>query len=123
MQLPVSPFILLVARNCHYSHNDQYNFFDDQCMEDLTYVPEFMPQMNRPMMNIAGWTANDCKITAKKITRLLSNMVYFLKEIRNWKLSYNHTHMHFCLPFEITMTHTTITNAHMGMLMYLELYK
>ena len=44
------------------------------------YVPEFMPHMNRPMMNIAGWTANDCKITARPMTRLLSNMVYFLKE-------------------------------------------
>ena len=37
-----------------------------------------MPTTNRPMMNMIGWTAKDCKHTATTTTMLLSNMVYFL---------------------------------------------
>jgi hypothetical protein len=45
----------------------------------MSRIPEFIPEMNRPTMNMIGWTANDCKPTAMTITTLLSNMVYFLQ--------------------------------------------
>ena len=37
-----------------------------------------MPTTNLPRMNMAGWTANDCKATATNTTTLFSNIVYFL---------------------------------------------
>ena len=52
------------------------------CVCECVYdSPELIPHTKRPIMNMAGWTANDCSSTASEIIRLLSSIVYFL-EIR-----------------------------------------
>ena len=60
------------------------------------HPPALTPTTSLPIINIAGWTAKHCKMTATPTTALLSSNVYFL---------HTHTHTHSrCQTFECQLS-------------------